>query len=185
VWARIATVYAGTGHAVVFRPEKDDEVLVGFLGANPAYPVILGALPSKTAPAPDSLKAKDEKNTCKGWVSKSGLTLLMDEEEKSFTIATPAEQTLAINDKEASIILEDKNGNSFVMDKDGITLKSKKDISLKATGNILLKATQNFKAEGLSCEIKGQKDIKLAGQAMGEISSSGILTVKGTLVKIN
>lgn len=185
VWARIATVYAGAGHAVVFRPENDDEVLVGFMGANPACPVILGALPSKAAPAPDALKAKDEKNTCKGWVSKSALTLLMNEEEKSITFTTPAGQTLAINDKEASINLKDKNGNTLIMDKGGITLKSGKDISLEATGNITLKATQNFKAEGLACEVKGQKDIKLSGQAMGEISSSGILTVKGTLVKIN
>lgn len=185
VWARIATVYAGAGHAVVFRPEKDDEVLVGFLGANPTYPVILGALPSKAAPAPDDLKAKDEKNTCKGWVTKSGLTLLMNEEEKSVTIKTPAGQMLAINDKEASITLKDKNGNSIIMDKGGISLKTDKDINLKATGNINLKATQNFKAEGLSCEVKGKKDIKLTGGAMAEISSSGILTVKGALVKIN
>lgn len=185
IWARISTVYAGIGHAMVFRPEKDDEVLVGFLGGDPAYPVILGALPSKVAPAPDSLKAKDEKNTCKGWLTKSGLTLLMDEEEKSITIKTPANQSFVINDKESSITLKDKNGNSIVMDKSGIKLKSNKDISLETTGNIKLKAAQSFKAEGLSCEVKGQKDIKLSGQAMAEISSSGILTVKGTLVKIN
>lgn len=185
VWARIATVYAGAGHAVVFRPEKDDEVLVGFLGANPAYPVILGALPSKAAPAPDDLKAKDEKNTCKGWLTKSGLTLLMNEEEKSVTIKTPEGQMLAINDKEASITLKDKNGNSIIMDKGGISLKTDKDIHLQATGNINLKATHNFKAEGVSCEVKGQTDIKLTGEAMAEISTSGILTVKGSLVKIN
>ncbi|MDL2274777.1 phage baseplate assembly protein V [Desulfosarcina sp. OttesenSCG-928-G10] len=193
VWARVSSLYAGSGRAVVFRPEKDDEVLVGFFGGDPRAPVILGALPSKANPAPDSLAAKDEKNTRKGWVSKKGLILLLNEDDKSITLETPAGQLLTLNDKEGKVVLKDKNGNTLTLDKSGIALKTNKDITLtatgnialKATGNINLKATQNFTAEGLDATVKGKKGLNLSGQAMGELKSSGILTIKGTLVKIN
>ncbi|MFT4302485.1 MAG: phage baseplate assembly protein V, partial [Desulfovibrio sp.] len=113
VWARMAAPYAGKGYGVVFRPEKDDEVLLGFLGGDPRAPVVVGALPSKANPAPDSLSAKDEKNTCKGWASKSGLTLLLNEEDKSLTLETPGKQSVCLNDKDGLISLTDKNGNSL------------------------------------------------------------------------
>lgn len=185
VWARAAQVYAGPGRAVVFRPEQDDEVLVGFLGADPGAPVILGALPSKAHQAPKELEAIDEKNHHKGWVSRNGLSLLLDEETKSVLLKTPGGQSLEINDKESSIALRDKNGNVISLDKGGITLKSKSNIQLEAAKNITLKAAADLKGQGLSCQLQGQKDIKLSGQAMGELSTSGLLTVKGTLVKIN
>ncbi len=185
VWARAAQVYAGADRGFVFRPEKDDEVLAGFLGADPAAPVVVGALPSKANAAPKDLAAADEKNSHKGFVSKSGLTFLLDEEAKSFLLKTPGGQSLAINDKDAAITIKDKNGNAMTLDKSGISLKSNGDIKIEAGKNMNLKAAADLKGQGLSCQLQGQKDIKLAGQAMGEISSSGILTVKGSLVKIN
>lgn len=185
VWARWAAPYAGSGYAVVFRPEKDDEVLLGFLGGDPRAPVILGALPSKAAPAPAALKAGDEKNKLKGWVSKSGLTLLLDEEDKSVSVKTPGGQSLVIDDKAGSVVLKDKNNNTVTLDKSGVTIKSAKDIVLEATGNLKLKATQNFSAEGLDASVQGQKALKLNGQVTGELKAGGPLTVKGAIVQIN
>ncbi|UQZ88721.1 hypothetical protein C4J81_05685 [Deltaproteobacteria bacterium Smac51] len=185
VWARLLSPYAGDGHAIVFRPEKDDEVLAGFLGGDPAAPVVIGGLFSKAGPAPDKLKAADEKNSVKGLITKSGISILLNEDNKSVAIQTPGEQSLVIDDKAASIEIKDKNNNSLTLDKGGVTIKSGKDISLEAKGNIKIKAAQNLKGEGLDVELSGQKGFKAAGQAMGEISSSGVLTVKGTLVKIN
>jgi uncharacterized protein involved in type VI secretion and phage assembly len=41
-WAPVATMMAGGGRGTWFMPELEDEVLVGFLGADPEQPVILG-----------------------------------------------------------------------------------------------------------------------------------------------
>lgn len=35
VWARVASLYAGNGHAVVFRPEVDDVGAAGLSGRRP------------------------------------------------------------------------------------------------------------------------------------------------------
>ena len=42
VWARLATLDAAQDRGWVFRPEIDDEVIVGFLNDDPRDPVILG-----------------------------------------------------------------------------------------------------------------------------------------------
>ena len=134
---------------------------------------------------PDFPAAGGENNSRKGWITVSGLGLLLNEEEKSITVATPGGQTLCLSDKDSSVTVKDANGNSLVMDKNGMAFKSKKDITLEAAHNITLKAGRDFRARGLSSEVEGQQQIKLSGRAMGELSSGGVLTVKGGLVRIN
>ena len=41
VWARVATLDAGNNRGSFFRPEIDDEVIIGFLNGSPNDPVIL------------------------------------------------------------------------------------------------------------------------------------------------
>ena len=185
VWARLTTLYAGKGRGVIFRPEKDDEVLLGFLGGDPRAPVILGALPSKANAAPDILAAKDEKNSIKGFVSKNGLQLLFNEEDKSISLETPAGQRLRLDDKEGLASLADKNNNTLIMDKNGICLKSGKDIVLDAKGNITIKAAQKLNAEALQAAMDAKQSLTLSGKATAELKADGILTIKGGLVKIN
>ena len=81
-------------------------------------------------------------------------------------------------DKAPAFTLEDQNGNTIVLDKDGITLKSGK----KA---VTVKATTDFKAEGANAEISATSGVKVKGSGTAEISSSGSTTVKGSMVMIN
>ena len=58
-WARLVSLMAGAERGVFFRPEKDDEVLVGFEHGDPRRPYILGGLWSKAdQPPADDGKAK-------------------------------------------------------------------------------------------------------------------------------
>lgn len=41
-WAPIAAPMAGGGRGMMFMPELEDEVIVGFLGSDPEQPVIVG-----------------------------------------------------------------------------------------------------------------------------------------------
>lgn len=185
VWARAASLYAGSGHAVGFRPEKGDEVLLGFPGGDPDAPVIIGSLPPKTNPLPDRMTDKDKENSCKGWVSKNGLTLLLNEKDKSITLETPGRQSIYINDETGEVALKDKYGNSIQMNKDGIKLKSGKDILLEAAGNATIQAKGNFSSRSLQSEVTADTSLKLSGQAAAELKAGGMVTVKGALVTIN
>jgi Rhs element Vgr protein len=175
VWARVATLDAGDQRGTLFRPEIDDEVVVGFFHADPAQPVVLGMLHSSAKAPPIEPTADNDE---KGYVSRSKIALRFDDKKKVAILETPGGNRLTLSDDEGGIVLEDQNGNSIVLGKDGIALTSSK----KA---VTLKAKTNLKVESLNAEIKASSGVKVKGNGTAEISSSGKLTVKGSLVMIN
>src|SRR5207237_789890 len=70
IYARVATLDAGDNRGSFFRPEINDEVLVGFMNDDPRQPVILGMLHSSSKKAP---LEPEEANNEKGFVSRSGI----------------------------------------------------------------------------------------------------------------
>ena len=89
-------------------------------------------------------------------------------------------------DDAKGITIKDANGNSIVLAAAGITIKSAKDATVQAAKNLTLKADAGPVAiTGLEVKAEAKTALKLAGKATAEISASGILTVKGALVKIN
>lgn len=174
IWARLASLDAGNDRGYVFRPEIDDEVIVGFINDDPRHPVVLGMLHSSAKPAP--IEAKDD-NHEKGLLTRSKIKLHFDDDKKILTLATPAGKMIVLDEDAGELRLEDENGNKIVMGADGISIESAKDILLKATGDI--------KAEGVNIEQKSSAQFKLEGGAGIEVKSSAIATIKGSLVKIN
>lgn len=174
VWARIATLDAGANRGTFFRPEVDDEVVLGFFHSDPSQPVVLGMLHSSAKSPP--LEAADD-NPQKTYVSRSGIRLLFDDDQKVVTLATPGGNSLSLTDADGGIVLEDQNGNKLILNADGIELSSIKAVNLKATTDLKLK--------GVNTELKASAALKAEGTASAEITSSGIMTVKGSLVQIN
>ncbi len=81
MWARVASLDAGTNRGAFFRPEIGDEVVVGFLAGDARHPVVLGMMNSSAKPAP--MQAKDD-NHQKGFVSRSEMKWLFDDEKKKY-----------------------------------------------------------------------------------------------------
>lgn len=175
IWARIATLDAGDNRGTFFLPEVDDEVLVGFLNDDPRQPVVLGQLHSSAKAAP--LEAADA-NPEKGYVSRSGMKLIFNDEKVSVTLETPAGNKFSIDEDSGEVMLVDSNGNKIVFSSSGIAIESAKDLTLKAAGDLKLEGQVNLQA-------KAGAQFKAEGSAGLEISSSAITTVKGSLVQIN
>jgi len=182
IWTRIATLDAGDNRGSFFRPEIGDEVVLGFLNDDPRDPIMVGMLNSSAKPAP--LPASDD-NPKKGFVTRSELKLIFDDDAKVITLETPGGNKLTISDEAKGISLEDQNGNSLTLDDSGITLSSAKDITLEATGKLTLKAKQDTSLEGLNVNAKANAQFKAEGTAGAEVSTSAIAILKGSLVKIN
>ncbi|HYG53488.1 MAG TPA: type VI secretion system tip protein VgrG, partial [Flavobacteriales bacterium] len=89
IWARLTNFYSTNGAGAFFLPEVGDEVIVGFLNEDPRYPVILGSVYSSTKLKPFQTLAPNEKNSLKAIVSKTGLTVQFDDENKIITVVTP------------------------------------------------------------------------------------------------
>ena len=116
-----------------------------------------------------------------------------DEEKQCVIISTPQKNVIEISDKEKCIRLSDQNKNEIVMNSDGITMSSCKDIKMKARDGITLDADSkiiaNAKSDislvGLNIDAQAKVKAMLKGNAVAELSASGQTTIKGAMVMIN
>ena len=190
LWARVATLYATREAGSFFLPETGDEVVVGFFNQDLNYPVILGSLNSSKQIPPYTYTEQNQK---KAIVTREKLKIEFDEEKKIISIRTPGNNQLEISDEGKSLKLSDQNGNKLILDSNGITLSSAKDIILKSNGNVIIEATSNLNIgsksdlvlNGLNIKATAQVGFTGKGNATAELSASGTTTVKGGIVMIN
>jgi Rhs element Vgr protein len=174
IYARVATLDAGDKRGTFFRPEINDEVVVGFMNDDPRNPVILGMLHSSAKSAP---LEPDSANPEKGYVSRSGIKLIFNDDKKSVVIETPGSRVFEMSDDSNSITLKDANGNKMVIDQNGITIESASDLTIKAATSISIASPQ--------ISLKADASMSVEGTGSASIGSSGITEIKGSLVKIN
>jgi Rhs element Vgr protein len=174
IWCRIASLDAGENRGAFFRPEIEDEVIIGFINEDPNNAIVLGMLHSSGKPAP--IVASDDNNE-KGFVTRSEMKLIFDDEKKSITIETPAGKKIALDEDAGAIVIEDENSNVITIDSNGIKMESAGKIELIATGDVNI--------EGANVNIKASTQFKAEGSAGVEMSSSATAVLKGSIVQIN
>ncbi|HEY9046128.1 MAG TPA: type VI secretion system tip protein VgrG [Ohtaekwangia sp.] len=174
IWCRVASLDAGKERGFFFRPELEDEVIVGFIDDDPRHAVVLGMLNSSKLPA--HTKPKDT-NHIKGYVSREKMKWMFDDEKKIISIETPGGNKIVISEEDKGMSFIDQNGNKIVMNDQGIKIESIKDFTLKAA--------KDMKAEGLNTEVKASAQMKMKGDASAEFSSGGNTNLKGAIVNIN
>lgn len=201
---RVASIDAGSSGAVaknrglVFIPEVDDQVMVGFVHNHPDMPYVMHAMFTGKTGA-----GGGDGNNIKSITMKGGSTITFDEAKQSITIADPSGNT---------VVLDGDGGISLSSPKT-ISLSSK-DISIIASNSITMNATNNIsagaKAVGVaataglalsgnessltgatklsmnsaSTSMQGDDEVKIGGTAI-TMSGSGDVGINGALVKIN
>ena len=181
IWTRVASLDAGSDRGAFFRPEIDDEVIVGFINDDPRDAVVLGMLNSSAKPAP--ITASDA-NDEKGFTTRSKMHLQFNDNTKTITIDTPAGNKIVIDEAGMKIEIQDQNSNKLVMDATGIKMESPLNIELKAGVNLVLSAGAALTIGGASLGVKADGNVSIEG-AMAKMSAQGITEISGSLVKIN
>jgi uncharacterized protein involved in type VI secretion and phage assembly len=174
VWARLAQQDAGSQRGAVWRPEIGDEVVVGFLQDDPRHPIVIGALHSAANPAP--IPASDD-NPEKGWITRSELRLVFNDEKKSVTLKTPNGKRVTVSEDADSIEIADEHDNRIVMNRNGIVIESSRDLTLKAAANL--------KIEGMNIEEKANASLKMQAQGQAQFKATGDMEIGATFVRIN
>ena len=165
-WARIATTMAGKDRGTYFLPEVGDEVLVAFEDGNIHYPYVIGALWSSQEKPPET--NADGKNDIREIKSRKGHELTFDDADAGgkVEIKTKAGHTVVLDDSSGSekIRIADRTG------KNTIEFDSNQ-------GSIDVKSTATLNLESPLINVKGKGNVS--------VEAGGILTLKGSLVKIN
>ncbi|MGB5818626.1 MAG: type VI secretion system tip protein VgrG [Saonia sp.] len=136
VWARVSAIDAGAGRGAYFRPQENDEVVLGFLNNDPREPIVLGYLHSndtKQSPLPEQADALQY-----GFVTQEGNKLIFDDTNKSIKLRIPAgsgEKTLFMDSNSGAFEMKDEHQNTIKMDAQGITIQagSGKNITISGT----------------------------------------------------
>lgn len=180
-WMRMASLDAGSDRGAFFRPEIDDEVIVGFINDDPRSGVVLGMLHSSNKAAP--IVAEDV-NHEKGFTTRSKMHLSFNDDKKTITINTPAGNSIILSEDQTMIEIKDQNQNKITMNKSGITMDSPKNIEINAGVNLTMKAKATVTIEGATVSAKAQGDISVEG-SMAKLAGQGMTKVTGGMVMIN
>ena len=207
-WIRILTSDAGKGgktgknRGYVFIPEVNDQVLVGFRYNDPDRPFVMGSIFHGKSAAGGG---KD--NKIKTISSNSGNTITLNddkgsmqmEDAKGNSVLIDGAGLISVNSTEK---IELKCGDSSVtLKKDGtitisgktkieilsdqtVNVEGKTEVGVKST-NITAKANGNLNLEGTAVSAKAKANLALEGSAMAKLSSSAMVEIQATLVKIN
>jgi len=155
-WARLVTLMAGKDRGMFFRPEVDDEVLVGFELGDVRRPYILGSLwSSQDTPPKDDGDAK--KNNWRFIKSRAGHIVKLDDTDGSEKIEIIA------SDGKRKIVFDVANTKIQVTCDTG-------DIEVSAPSGTV-------KVDATTVEIKASGDMKL--------EAGGTMTISGATVNIN
>ena len=182
IWTRVASLDAGKDRGAFFRPEIDDEVIIGFINDDPRHAVMLGMLNSSAKPAP--IKAKDDNNE-KGFTTRSKMHISFNDQTKTITIDTPAGNHIIIDEQGPKIEIKDQSSNKITMDSSGIKVESPAEIQVSAGTNLTLKANASLSIKASDISVNADASLSLQGNVSAKLSSSLVTQVTGLPVKIN
>lgn len=180
-WARVATMMAGPDRGSWFLPEVDDEVLVAFGHGDVREPYVVGSLWNGVdTPPRDNADGQNNERVIK---SRLGHELIFGDEDGKgkVEIKTKAGHQLLLDDTSGSekITVMDKSGNNKIeLD------TAANSIALTGQTKITFKAQNIEIAADTSLTLKGQQ-VEISADAAMTVKSSSMLTIKGSLVKIN
>jgi uncharacterized protein involved in type VI secretion and phage assembly len=188
-WAQLLTPMEGKKFGWYTLPDIDDVVVVMFIGGDIAQPVIVGGVWSKPDSPPE--QNEDGKNNFRGYRSRSGSRLILDDSDK------------------VKVVIADKTGKNVLgmgafdsagsgpnacgvfkppMSGDGgvsvSTMEGKLEITCK-DGKLTIDAQQNIKINAkTTIDIKAGGDLKAEGSSGAKLSASDNSNYDGAKVDI-
>ncbi|HZM81077.1 MAG TPA: VgrG-related protein [Candidatus Limnocylindrales bacterium] len=179
-WARVVLPGAGNERGLLVLPEVGDEVLAGFTHGDIDAPFVLGGLYNgkdklpKTSTEPiDSGKGEV---AVRAWVGRKGHKLELAEADGI---------TLATGDGKLSLKLDLKQNVIELTSSGKVVVKGDKGISFDAGSGDLEFAGKSFSLKGQQAIELDAMTLKINGKSTAEVTSSGTLTVRGSMVRIN
>ena len=194
-WARMATVGAGLNRGIVFLPEINDEVIIGFEGGDIRRPVVLGGLYNgKDTPPPEPLKQAQGETNVRRLVGKQGNFIEFGDgtgdTENHVKLAMKGSSELRIGKDQTTL---DTKGKPLKITVGSAVVEIDDKGNVKISGDtISLKATKDLTLEGLNVTVKATQKIAVSGnigevKAMGQLNleATGQASLKGAMVMIN
>jgi uncharacterized protein involved in type VI secretion and phage assembly len=167
-WVRIATLMAGPGRGSFFLPEVDDEVLVAFEHGDINRPYVIGALWNGVQKPPET--NGDGQNNIRKIRSRSGHEIIFDDNDSA---------------GQEKVEIHTKAGHKIVLD-DSVGREKIEIVDKTGSNSIVIDSVQNSVTIGSTLQLKIKAAIiEIEADSMLTIKAGAVLTLQGSLVKIN
>ena len=167
-WVPLVRPYSGKNMGIWALPEIGENVLCVFINDNPSKPVVLGSFYSPTS-MPPFQDYKD--NNIKGFTSRSGLKIILDD--------TEGEEKIVISAKEDKMrMVLDKNMGLSIVNELG-------DIEIQCR-TLIMEAGEdvNITMEN-KLEIVAQDDIEIVSRNNIKVKSAKDIIIQGSTISMN
>ncbi len=188
-WVRIATLMAGKERGTFFLPEVGDEVLVAFEHGDINRPYVIGSLWNGEAKPPET--NSDGKNNIRLIHSRSGHEIILNDDEtakkEKIEIHTKGKHKIVLDDTAGQEKIEINTNAKHKIVLDDTAGQEKIEVVDKTGSNkITIDSMQNSIniESSMKLKIKSQM-IEIEAGGMMTLKSSGVLTIQGSIVKIN
>jgi uncharacterized protein involved in type VI secretion and phage assembly len=167
-WIRIATMMAGGDRGSFFLPEVEDEVLVAFEHGDINHPYVIGALWNGIDKPPET--DGDGQNNIRKIRSRSGHEIIFDDNGSAGL---------------EKVEIHTKSGHKIVLD-DSLGQEKIEIADNTGSNSIAIDSVQNSITISSSLQLKIKASIiEIEADSMLTIKAGAILTLQGSLVKIN
>ena len=181
-WAIILTPMAGPDAGFYAVPQVGDTVMVGFRENNLNYPFIFGSVWSDPIKPPRT--SRDAADGTLVYKSRTGHIMIFDDKNKRLTVQASSGHKMTM--EEETVKLSDKNGNNFLQinaSDGGVSVTAASKLELSAP-TIEIHAGQSLKVDTTVMDIKSTT-LGMKANASLSLDCGGILTINGSMVKIN
>jgi uncharacterized protein involved in type VI secretion and phage assembly len=211
-WARVVMPMAGPGRGFYILPEINDEVVVAFEHGDIHRPYVVGAIWNGSDKLPEAtvlgsggtvdrrvlytraghkMDFDDTQGSTKFTLTTAGgHKILMDDgSSKKVAVTTSGGHKIDMDDTGQKVTVQSTSGHKMVMDDTAgkLTLEdsSGDKMEMDAIQNkITMSSTLQYVIKSTNISIEASGSLKLNG-ALVDMSASGIMTIKGSLVNIN
>lgn len=205
-WLPVMCSYAAAGYGSYVLPEVGTAVIVGFVYGSSNRPLVLGCVWSQDNPMTEN--AANGNNSKKRWKTKAGYELLVDEDSGHLNLNVMDKVDIAIGGEPFLTLEKGKvtfagavtvQAEGMTVQADGVmNLKASEDVKVSGK-NLELAPAQKLSVSGENVEIKPKQgavvkanqiqiegiSLKVKASAMATVESSGILQLKGSMMKLN
>lgn len=135
IWARVAVPFAGNNRGAFLIPDVGDEVLLVFIGGDPRFPVVAGALWNGGTSVPETIGGdRIDRWTLTG---KNGTRIAIIEAspgQEKVEIETPLGNKATLTDAAGgSLKLETTTGTSITLDSKGVAVTTGAKVDINAS----------------------------------------------------
>lgn len=147
VRARLATMMAGPSRGSFFVPDPEDEVLIGFMGGDPRWPVVVGSMWNGNQTPPEQMDGQGH-NDVRSFTSRNGARISFEESWPAtpggactITVETAQGRELVLDDEAGTVTVRTGPTASVVLDQSGsVEIFGASGVKVQSGGTVTVQA---------------------------------------------